>query len=252
MSKHFDKLSTLLALLKCEFSFIGISETRSTLDGETVPEALEQKEDFPLQGYEKFFTPTESSVGGVSLYILNTHILNTLSSKAKARKDLDSSCYLDSKLESVFVEIERPKETNMIVGTIYRHPCMSISQFNSEYLTPLLHKVSSEKKQVLLLGDFNIDLLKCNDDHQVMSFLDILGSHLVAPQILLPTRITEHSKTLIDNILSSPTESGTISGNLIYAISDHLPQFCLFPSLDLGRAKGDGPHYQKTWSSFNA
>ena len=67
MSKHFEKLSTLLALLDCNFSFIGISETRSLLDGETVPESLEQKDDFPLPGYEKFFTPTESSAGGVSL-----------------------------------------------------------------------------------------------------------------------------------------------------------------------------------------
>ena len=245
MSKHFDKLGALLALLNCNFSFIGISETRSILDGETVPEPLEQKEDFPIIGYEKFFTPTESSAGGVSLYVSS-------SLTSKARKDLDSSCYLDKQLESVFVEIDRPKETNIIVGTIYRHPCMSVSEFNSEYLTPILNKISSEKKQILLLGDFNIDLLKCTDDNQVLSFLDTLGSHLVAPQILLPTRVTERSKTLIDNILSSPTESGTISGNVVYSISDHLPQFCLFPSLDLGRARGDGPHYQKAWSKFNA
>ena len=112
---------------------------------------------------------------------------------SKARKDLDSLCYLDKQLESVFVEIDSPKETNMIVGTIYRHPCMSISDFNSEYLTPILHKISSEKKQILLLGDLNINLLKCNDDRQVMSFLDIIGSHLIAPQYLLPTRITNRS-----------------------------------------------------------
>ena len=245
MSKHFDKLSTLLALLDCNFSFIGISETRSILDGETIPDALEQKDDFPIPGYEKFFTPTESSAGGVSLYV-------SKSLTSKTRKDLDRCCYLEKQLESVFVEIDRPKETNMIVGTIYRHPCMSISEFNSEYLSPILYKIASEKKQILLLGDFNIDLLKCNDDNQVMSFLDIIGSHLVAPQILLPTRITEHSKTLIDNILSSPTESGTISGNIVYSISDHLPQFCLFPSHDLSRAREDGPHFQKAWSKFNA
>ena len=245
MSKHFEKLSTLLASLNWNFSFIGISETRSILDGETVPEPLEQKDDFPILGYEKFFTPTESSAGGVSLYVSS-------SVTSKARKDLDSSCYLDKQLESVFVEITRPNETNIIVGTIYRHPCMSISEFNSEYLNPILHKISSEKKQILLLGDYNIDLLKYNDDNQVMSFLDILGSHLVNPQILLPTRVTEHSKTLIDNILSSPTESGTISGNIIYSISDHLAQFCLFPSLNLSKVGEDGPRYQKAWSKFNA
>ena len=101
MSKHFNKLSSLLALLNCNFSFIGISETRSILDGETVPDALEQKDDFSISGYEKFFTPTESSAGGVSLYV-------SKSLTSKARKDLDSCCYLDKQLESVFVEINRP------------------------------------------------------------------------------------------------------------------------------------------------
>ena len=83
MSKHFNKLSTLLALLNCNFSFIGISETRSILDEETFPYTLEQKDDFPISGYEKFFTPTESSAGGVSLYV-------SKSLNLKARKDLDS------------------------------------------------------------------------------------------------------------------------------------------------------------------
>ena len=95
----------MLALLNCNFSFIRISETRSILDRETVPKPLEQKENFPILGYEKFFTPTESSVGGVSLYVSS-------SLTSKARKDLDSSCYLDKQLESVFVEIDRPNLGN--------------------------------------------------------------------------------------------------------------------------------------------
>ena len=74
--------------------------------------------------------------------------------------------------------------------------------------------MATEKKQILLLGDFNINLLKCNEDSEIMSFLDIMNSHLILPQIYLPTRVTEHSKTLIDNIFSTPTDSGTISGNL--------------------------------------
>ena len=82
-----------------------------------------------------------------------------------------------------------------------------------------------------------------------MSFLALI---LLLRRSFFPTRVTEHSKTLIDNILCSPTESGTISGNIIYAISDHLPQFCLFPTLDLGRARTDGLHYQKARSKFNA
>ena len=84
-----------------------------------------------------------------------------------------------------------------------------------------------------------------------MSFLDILGSNLTLPQIILPTRVTDHSKTLIDNIFSTPHGSGTTSGNLCYAISDHLPQFCIFPKIDSLRDGEDGPHYRQDWSKFN-
>ena len=109
----------------------------------------------------------------------------------------------------------------------------------------------SEKKEIILLGDFNIDLLKCDSEPDVASFLDTLGSNLILPQILLPTRVTEHSKTLIDNIFSSPAESGTISGNFCYKISDHLPQFCLFPTIDSHGIGKDGPIYRQNWSKFN-
>ena len=128
---------------------------------------------------------------------------------------------------------------------------MPINLFNSDYLKPLLHKITSEKKQILLLGDFNIDLLKCDDEPEVASFMDILGSNLILPQILLPTRITDVSKTLIDNIFSSPCDSGTISGNFCHAISDHLPQFCIFPSLNLDEILKSGPFFRQDWSKFN-
>ena len=192
---------------------IGISETKSLVDTET-DSPLEKKEDFAIPDYKKFFTPTESSKGGVALYISNSY-------SCKPRKDLDQLCYLSRNLESCFAEIILPNSTNIIVGTIYRHPKMT--GFNQDFLKPLLSKTSSEKKQLLLLGDFNLDLLKCEDDSEIMTFMDILDSNLILPQILLPTRITDDSKTLIDNILSSPSDNGTVSGNICYSISDHLP-----------------------------
>ena len=42
---------------------------------------------------------------------------------------------------------------------MYRHPSMSVDEFNNDYLTPLLDKASSENKLIFLTGDFNVDLL---------------------------------------------------------------------------------------------
>ena len=38
---------------------------------------------------------------------------------------------------------------------------MELSEFNSDYLTNLLEKLSLENKTLVLLGDFDVDLLKC-------------------------------------------------------------------------------------------
>ena len=168
----------------------------------------------------------------------------------KPRPDLDQELYLPKNLESVFAEIIVPNKPNIIIGTIYRHPCMSINSFNSDYLKPFLHIISSENKQTILLGDFNINLLNADDNLESSNFLDILGSNLIVPQILLPTRIAKESKTLIDNVFSSITEFGAESGNLCYSISDHLPQFCLFRSPHSGNVEKRDV-FKKDWSKFD-
>ena len=46
-----------------------------------------------------------------------------------------------------------------------------------------------------------------------------------------PTRIRDSSKTLIDNIFSNALIENTVSSNLTGTISDHLPQFIIFPNI---------------------
>ena len=166
LSKHFDELNTLLALLKYNFSFIGLTETRNQDFNEPLDPKLKSRK-FQIPGYRCLSTPTEASAGGAAIYFSESYAF-------KPRKDLDSIMYLSKQLESIFVEIILPNKTNIIVGTVYRHPCMSIASFNSDFLTPLIFKISSERKQLLLLGDFNVDLLKTDTDEHCMTFLNIL------------------------------------------------------------------------------
>ena len=72
--------------------------------------------------------------------------------------------------------------------------------------------------------------MKTDEDSHTTEFFDIATSALFIPHIIHPTRITPHSKTLIDNIFSNiPNFSQGISGNLTIAISDHLAQFLIIP-----------------------
>ena len=77
------------------------------------------------------FTPTESSAGGTLL-----HIANGLSYKPFHELNI----YIKSELESTFIEIINTKKSNTIVGSIYKHPSMNLTAFNSNYVNNHLEK----------------------------------------------------------------------------------------------------------------
>ena len=90
-------------------------------------------------------------------------------------------------MESTFTEIVSPKKSNIIVGVIYRHPSMDLTDFNCNYLNQLLQNISKEQKSVFLLGDYNVNLLNYNEHNQRNEFLDSLASNSFIPLTLQPT-----------------------------------------------------------------
>ena len=71
-----------------------------------------------------------------------------------------------------------------------------------------------------------------NLDTNTSNFLNLVSSHNFLPYVTLPTRITGRSRTLIDNIFSNCTNPHIRSGNLTSTISDHLPQFFIYPNMN--------------------
>ena len=111
-----------------------------------------------------------------------------------------------------------------------------MNEFNNDYLTLLLDKASSENKLIFLTGDFNVDLLKANSNKDFAEYLDILSSYDFLPHIILPTRVTDISSTVIDNIFFNSIEYNIVSGNLTSSISDHFPQFLLLRNASVNTA----------------
>ena len=62
------------------------------------------------------------------------------------------------------------------------------------------------------MGDFNIDLLKYEKDHNMGDVLDQMCTTSLVPNITSPTRIISGSRTLIDNIFSTDILENAISG----------------------------------------
>ena len=77
------------------------------------------------------------------------------------------------------------------------------------------------------MGDFNIDLLKCETSQISHDFLTSLQSCSLIPTVDKPTRVYRNSATLIDNIFVNNPDEILLSGNIISDISDHFSQFCI-------------------------
>ena len=104
-------------------------------------------------------------------------------------------------------------------------------EFNDNYSSILLDKISEENKSVLLIRDVNVDLLKYDEHAPTNEFLDSLSSHIFLPHIVQPTRISNTSKTLIDNTFPNIDTPSSISANLTASILDNLPQFLIVPDI---------------------
>ena len=62
------------------------------------------------------------------------------------------------------------------------------------------NNLASEKSECLLAGDYNLDLFKYESNTETETFVNNLYCHSCLPLITKPTRFTEVSSTLIDNI----------------------------------------------------
>ena len=216
---HKEELVTSLSLLDFDFDVIAITETRLISGKDPIF-------DLSLSGYNHYRTPTESPKGGVIIYVKNNI-------DVKRRFDLEKKMYKSGELESVLLEIVNKGKKNEIFGCIYRHPSMTMNDFNKKFFCEFIEKLSAQNKIAYLCGDFNIDLLKTEVDENIKTFYSSLTSNLFVPHITLPTRITSHSQTLIDNIFSNdPNFSQGVSGNFTFSISDHLAQFLIMPRKD--------------------
>ena len=125
-------------------------------------------------------------------------------------------------IESTFSKILNKKLKILIIGCVYKHPKHEVKYFTNNHMTPSLDKLSKENKDIMIMGDFNVNLINCNGDKNISNFLDTMFFHSFLPFITTPTRITRNTKTLIDNIFYNKPLNDIMSGNLSSIISDQL------------------------------
>ena len=122
LNKNFEELQNLLQSTNINFDVIAITETR-------IPKNVSVTQNIVLNNHSFEQTPTESSAGGTLLYI-------AIRLSYKIRNDL--KIYKKIELESTFIEIINPRKSNIIVGAIYKHPKMDVTDFNNNFLKFLI------------------------------------------------------------------------------------------------------------------
>ena len=167
--------------------------------------------------------------GGVCVYIKNNY--NYSDSKLSW---LNRS---DNNIEIQWILLTPSNQRNIVIANLYRPPQGNIKVF-LETLTNMLNEVGTDKQDVFLIGDVNIDY-NSNDDVHTKTLKDCIRSNGLTQLISVPTRCTENRKSCLDMIITNSNfiaNSGVIDVN----VSDH----------DMSLRPGKRLHRQLKRSSF--
>ncbi len=218
MNKNVSKLMGLLLNIDIDFDIIALSEI-GHVNCENVANLLTDTHKFSCDKPSQNF-------GGAGIFVKHHFDMN---------EHIDLKLINDSiNVENVWYELKNNKTNEkIVVAVIYRHPVYTKTAYET-FLTELEKSfdiVSNEnKKNTLSVVISCIDGLKIDNNKIVNSFINMILSNNFIPHITLPTCITDHSISIIDNILlkeSNKLCNKITAGNIYNNITDHLPNFIL-------------------------
>ena len=167
---------------------------------------------YNIDGYDMYYQSSVcSSHTGLIIYVRSEYQVKQL--------NLRNSSVL---WESLFLEVTLADGKKIIIGDIYRAPKEEVN-----IITTFIVELSRIKLPVYLCGDYNINLLKMHEKNSYEEFFETMLVHSYLPNITLPTRLTDTSNTLIDNVFANSAKFEAVSGILINNISDHQAIFTI-------------------------
>ena len=168
-----------------------------------------------------------SAHSGLAIYIRNDISFREL------ELDFDSPLW-DGLFAEITIESNNENDhqgEKFIICNIYRPPRPGVENIDAftEDMSKIFQKFD-RMKNVIIVGDFNLDLLKYKQNSHINDYLENILSSGYMPNVTFPTRLTSNSGSLIDNIFTKMSSqfSNSVSGILRNKISDHLPYFLMF------------------------
>jgi exonuclease III len=141
--------------------------------------------------------------GGIAVYVKNV------------LKCINCVQFESDDLESLWLEFIQDGSSPLLLCTVYRPPDSTVDWY--EKFERQLHQACCYTKNLVLMGDFNIDFLKDVPKH----WESLYNSYGFSQIIGNPTRCTNSSSTLIDHVYVSCTDFVRNSNVIHINISDH-------------------------------
>ena len=200
MKSNFTNLTSELFYPNIAFDIIGLCETRLTDTTEKV---------YPLKGFHRYAANVSSDSGGVCIYVRD-------SINCKMRDDLR---VIKNHIEIIFIECTLDNKP-LVIGMLYRRPGTPVDKFQDD-LVITLNKI---KHQCIIMGDFNLNLLNEENNNQVQNLANTMKQFSYRNVITKPTRVTDHSATLIDHMWLNFELTSDCNSNIIFSgVTDHFP-----------------------------
>ena len=211
----FDQLQSILQNLKHKSLFFDCVCLQETWLSENDNYSL-----FNIDGYTLIKKDLEDSCskhGGLLIYIKNDYPINNI--EIISNKITFEGLVLKTKLNDKIITIVNIYRPPSNVNRLY-------NKFIQDYI-PIVSDMSKKNGELIIAGDFNIDLLKLSNNDSASLFFDHMVDFHLLPKINFPTRFNNNSCTLIDQIYIkySNAFNQSNSGILFSNLSDHCPVF---------------------------
>ena len=161
----------------------------------------QKKSNYRLHGYKSFHQTRDGRKGGGLCIFLR----NTLSYKIRSDLNMNSDA-----IECLCLEISTKTSKNLILSLNCQPPNGDTTLFE-KHMKNILSKNEASKKVVILIADFNMNLLDFDKNKRVQSFVSLMFRFGMIPTISKPTpRVTRHTATAIGHVFTN-----TIMNNAI-------------------------------------
>ena len=162
-------------------------------------------------GFRTIRKDRKKGAGGLLAYIRNDL-------SAYRRLKLESS-----DIESICLDVKDSNNSRFIVCACYRSPTKCKESDFLASLSTAAENMYNTRKELLLLGDFNMDMYENRDEGRFpdIRLVDFCNRFCLSNRINEPRRVTKTSKSLIDVLLTTHPEFYATIGSLHLGLSDH-------------------------------